>query len=66
MKINVYDNTKEKMLREWQSDIEIETPKNNDIESDRFIVKVKEEDGEFDNIENFIVFKLSQLIEKLK
>ena len=66
MKISIYDNSKEKLLKEWQSDLEMETPKNNDTESDRFIVKVKEEDSELDNIENFIVFKISKLIEKIK
>ena len=66
MKIRIYDGNREKLLREWQSDLEMEVPENNDINSERFEVRVKEEGSEMDTIEHFIVYKLSNLIEKIK
>ena len=66
MKIRVYDGNREKLLREWQSDLEMEVPENNDINSERFEVRVKEEGSEMDTIEHFIVYKISNLIEKIK
>jgi hypothetical protein len=63
MKIKIYDDEKIKIIREWQSNLDIQEASNEEINNEgRFFVKVKELDkGEFEFIENFIIMKIADL-----
>lgn len=63
MKIKIYTADEGTLLREWQSNIDIEVcDENQQSEEGRFFVKVKDKTSEMDFIENFIIGKISNLL----
>lgn len=65
LKIKIYDNDDGTILREWQSNVDLEVCTDDEQnEEGRFFVKVKTEDSELDYIESFIISKISEIREQ--